>query len=557
MATLLNQETTNFSASMVDSAAATAIPRYAVAQIINGRLQPDGTVKRRSGTIRTSAAAPNAGIGYGGSQFTTAAGTKMLISICGSVAKKSTDKGVTWTEIATGLRQDYYSFATMRIGATNYLFMANADTTIKRYDGTTWDTLPNAPSGVKFVAPFNGRLYAAGHSGIIVQGSKIYDPTVWASPDGVTVQILTHDGDPPTGLFQIGPHLLVFDRDATSYIDGFGQQTLIVAAGATGYSRSVGCVAFRSIVGVGDNAICWLSLRGIEYYSPGVGILLVSKGIQTFLESIDWEQLQNNPGRPSATYDQVEQNYHLALPTSGTRNNRMAVVNLRQNVQYQRPGPKAAASLDRPQSTSGGDLLFGGDSDGYLTVVGGGFDSKAVDNYWTLVTEGEGGDLISEDADGYLEVVTDDTFPATLFMAPTTDRVAALHSIGYDGFVRKHHGVDSDDIASDGTGGVAVAMTLVSAPYLFKRPRQRKKVRAAHVTAIADAEATLNLAVRAGGRTTGEKTMTIPLTAFNQGQRRRIPTSIVGDAPQLELRTESDVRISLLGLSAQLLRESV
>ena len=154
MATLLNQETTNFSTGMVDSAAATAFPRYALAQIINGRLQPDGTVKRRSGTIRTSVAAPNAGIGYGGSRFTAADGTEMLISICGSVAKKSTDKGVTWTEIATGLRQDYYSIATMRIGATNYLFMANADTTIKRYDGTTWDTLPNAPPGVKFLAPF-------------------------------------------------------------------------------------------------------------------------------------------------------------------------------------------------------------------------------------------------------------------------------------------------------------------------------------------------------------------------------------------------------------------
>ncbi|KKL12905.1 hypothetical protein LCGC14_2531090, partial [marine sediment metagenome] len=487
-----------------------------------------------------------------------AAGTDMIVAIAGTVAKKSIDKGATWTQIATGLRQDYYSMVTMRIGATNYLYMANGDTTIKKYDGTTWSTVANAPSGVKYLAPFNGRLYAAGHSGVIVQGSKINNPEVWASPDGLTVQILTHDGDPPTGLYQIGPHLLVFDRDATSYIDGFGQQTLIIAAGATGYSRSVGCVAFRSIVGVGDNAICWLSLRGIEYYSPGVGIVLVSKGIQTFLASIDWEQLQNNPGRPSATYDQLEQNYHLALPTSGTHNNRMAVINLRQNVQWQRPGPKAAASIDRTQSTSGGDLLFGGDSDGYLTAVPGGFDAKSDANgYMTLVTGGEGGDLVSEDANGYIEVVTDDTLPATLFLAPITERSGALHSVGYDGFVRKHYGVNSDDMISAGTGGVAVAMTIVSAPFLFKRPRQRKKTRAAHVTAIADASATLTLVVRSGGKTTGEKTMTIPATAFNQGKRRRILTSIVGDAPQLEVRTTDDVRISLLGLSSQLLREVV
>ncbi len=210
---------------MIDSAAATAFPKNAVAQILNGRLQPDGTVRRRWGTIRTSSATPNAGTGYGGAKFTLANGTDLLVVICGAKAYKSTDKGVNWTEIATGLRQDYYSFATMRVGATNYLYMANGDSTIKKYDGTTWSTVANAPSGVKYIAVFNGRLYAAGHSGVIVQGSQIANPEVWASPFGVTVQILTHDGDPPTALFQIGPHLLVFDRDGTSYLDGFGQQT--------------------------------------------------------------------------------------------------------------------------------------------------------------------------------------------------------------------------------------------------------------------------------------------------------------------------------------------
>lgn len=560
MPQLIPEYTSDFSVGMVDDVAATRYPSAAAAQILNGRLQADGTVRRRPGTIRTSAAAPKVDIGYGATEFRLADGTDLFIVINGDSSFESSDFGATWSAaLATGLRADYWSFATMRVGASNFLFACNGGSAkIQRYDGTTWDTLVNGPSGAKFLAVFNGRLYATGHNGQQVQASKIADPTTWTVPDGLSLQIITHNGNDPTGLYQIGPHLLIFDREGTSYIDGFGQQTIIVAAGATGFSRSVGCVAFRSIVGVGDNAICWLSDRGIEYYSPGIGILLVSKGIQTFMQDLDWSQLLGNPGRPSGAYDDINQDYFLAVPTNGTRNNRTAVVNLRKNVLYQRPGPKAAATIDRQLSTVGGNLLFSGDVNGYLTALGGGFESKADNNgYWTLVTEGEGGDLLSDDGNGYLQVETDDALPATFFTAPISDRPCTLHSVGYDGFVRKHDGVNSDDLLSDSTGGIAVTMTMVSRPFFQRWARQRKKSRVIHVKAISDVQATLELSVRANGTASAQKTMTIPATAFNQGKRRREMISMIGDAPQVELRSTDDIRVSLIGLSAQLLRERV
>lgn len=559
VARLVEEITSDFSAGMFDSTASTRYPAASVALALNARIEPDGTIRRRSGTIKTHSAALEAATGFGAIEFTTAAGVDQLVVIFGAKAFMSTDKGATFgAAIATGLRTDYYSFATMRVGATNYLYMANGDTTVKRWDGSTWDTNPNAPSGVKYLAVFNGRLWYGGHSGVILQATQIADPSVIASPNGLTVQILTHGGDVPTGLYQVGPHLLVYDRSATSYVDGFGEQTIIVATGATGFSRSVGCVGFRTIVGVGDNAVCWLSERGVEYYSPGAGITLVSKAVRTFLQSIDWEQVYENPGRASAAYDETDQNYHLGLATKGVRNDRVLVLNLRQNVQYQRPGLRSAATVDRLLSPDGGTILFGGDSDGYLTAVAGGAEATSDGNgYMSLVSGAESGDPVDEDANGYIQVVTNDTLPASLFVSRTTDRTSTLHSLGYDGFVRKHYGVDNDDMASDETGGTAVAMTVVSRPFLFRRPRQKKRVRAIHVATLNDASATVTVLLRSGGKPGPEQTVTMPATALNQSTRKRAMTRMVGDAPQVEIRSTDDIRLSLAGVSAELMKEPV
>lgn len=553
MARLESELTTSFESGMVDGAAPTAMPKSSALAIINGRIEPDGTVRRRPGSKRAHASVLLAGIGYGGAFFTTAAGVDLIVAIFGTKAFDSDDLGVTWTEIASSLREDYYTFAVMRVGATTYLYAANGDTTIKSYDGTTWTTVTNAPSGVKFIAPFNGRLYATGHSGVLVQASKIGTPTTWASPDGLTVQVAAV----PTGLFQIGPHLLVWDRDSTSYIDGFGEQTIIVAAGSTGLSRSVGCVAFRTIVGVGDNGVCWLSKRGVEYYATGSGIQLLSSTVPTFMASIDWEDLYSNPGRASAVYDAIEQNLHIALSTNGIRNNRVLVLNIRQSSAFQRPGPRSAATVDRLLSPTS-NLLFTVDDDGYLTAGATGFEAESdADGYLRLAALSTGGEAVGEDADGYLESDTNDTLPATLFIAPTIDRPTVVYSLGYDGFVRVHRGVDADDMLSDETGGTDVEMVVVSRPFLLRAARQRKRVRIIHVAAITDSAATLTVLVHHHGATSSsEKTVTIEAGADSHADRKRALVNLISDDPHVEVRTTDDVKLSLVGISAERLREA-
>jgi len=545
---------------MYDSVAPLRFPKASASLILNGRINADGSCQRRSGTIRTHPTALNAATGYGGVSFTTAAGVDQMIVFMGANAYKSTDKGATWAAaLATGLREDYYSFATMRVGATNYLSAANGDTTIKRWDGTTWDTVPNAPSGVKFIAVFNGRLYGTGHSGVLVQASKIADPTVWASPDGLTLTVLTHAGDVPTGLYQVGPHLLVFDRRATSYIDGFGEQTIIVASGATGFSRSVGCVAFRSIVGVGDNGVVWLSERGVEYYTPSGGITLVSKAVQGFFEDLDWDQIYTNPGQVTAAYDDIAQDYHLAITTAGSRNNRTLVLNLREgSVEFQRPGPRASATVDRLLGTSG-DLLFGEDSDGYLSSTGTNEVVPDANGYMSFVTTPTAGEPVSEDTDGYLTSAGSDALPASLFIAPATNKPTALYSVGYDGFVRRHFDAGSDDLTSASTGGRVVELTLRSRPFLLGRARQRKRVREIQVQSIQHGASTLTVLAREEGATTPEQTISIAATTsgLEESERRRVMTKLDADTPVVEVRSTDDVRVTMIGVSAELLRERV
>ena len=554
MAQLVTELTTDFKRGQVDDTAATRFPQDALALILNGRLLPDATVKRRGGSVRLHTTALNSGgIGYGGIEFTTAAGTGQIIVFAGDSAYSSTDFGVTWSLIASGLREDYYDFAVMRVGAVNYLYAANGDTTIKSWDGTTWGTVTNAPSGVTNIEVFNGRLYATGHSGVLVQASKIADPNTWSSPDGLTVQVLVASGGLPVGLFQSGPHLLVFSKEQISYIDGYGVETIVVATGATGISRSVGCVGFRTIAAAGDDGVCWLSRRGVEYYTPGNKIILLSRVISGYMGTIDFAELDGTPGRPVATYDPQDEEYLLALSTTGTRNDTIFRFSLRQRSSTFFGAP----SVDRMSSLLG-DVLLLGDENGYLVSSASGWQpGAATTGYMILATSGSGGDPTADDGNGYLSTIVDNTMPAMLFAAATSSNPDGVHSVGYDGFVRKHGTGDKDDLLKDGTGGTAITMRLVSRPFFFGAPRNRKKVRVAHIASINDVSANVEVGIRSRGELGALQTVTIPATSLTQAKRKRVMVSARGDAPQLEIHTTADVRISLLGLSATVLKERV
>tara|TARA_R110000751_G_scaffold79394_1_gene160085 strand:+ start:1790 stop:3460 length:1671 start_codon:yes stop_codon:yes gene_type:complete len=556
MPKLLTELTTDFRRGQVDNTAATRFPKDALALILNGRLEPDSSVAHRGGSERLHATALNSGgRGWGASSFVTAAGAVQFIVIAGDTAYKSTDYGASWSQIATGLREDYWDFAEMRVGASNYLYMTNGGSGyIQSWDGATWGELTNGPAGAKQIEPFNGRLYATGHSGSIVQASQVADPTVWASPRGLTLQILVASGGTPTGLLQIGAHLLVFDENQTSYIDGFGEQTIIVASGATGLSRSVGLLAFRSLIPTGDNGCCWLSKRGVEYYTPGSDILLLSRGITEYIDQIDRQELLSSPGLPSAVYDQTKEEYLLAVSTSGTRNDIVLRFSLRQRSQTHFGAP----AVDVPISVAGSGILFLGGDDDYLTTGSGGAEFRRTPSgYVELVSTGAGGDPTADGGDGYLTTVVDNTMPSTIFVAPISGHPGRIHSIGYDGFVRLHGEGTLDDVLSDGTGGATVTMKIVSKPFFFGSITHEKKVRVMHVSSINDNAVTVSAGVRAAGKSTALVSMTIAGGALNHSVRAKKMISAKGDQPQLEVQTSDAARITLLGLSAYVLKERV
>lgn len=561
MPRLVSEIQEDFSRGMADSWAANRYPANASRLITNGRVEADGTISRRDGNRRKNAVALNAGgVGWGAQFFRTGGGDLQEIAIFGDKAYVTDDDWETSTEIATGLREDYYDFVSMIYGGTKRLLLANGDSTIKTWDGSSWGTLAGAPNGVKHLAVHNQRLAVSGHDGIIVQLSKVITPTVWTAAGGaLTVQILNHQADELTGIHGLGPHLLVWDPKATSYIDGFGEQTLIVAQGSTGASQSVGCIAFRTIEPVGDDELCWLSARGIEYYRLGGQITLLTHGIQDFVRTIDFTAINNDRGRPTACYDADagRQYYHCAVPTLGSaRNSRTVAISL-----YQRGRDfRGAPSVDEQAYAAGTELLFGADADGYIEEQANGFSLRADANgYASLATAGSSGDPVVEDADGYIATDTNDTLPATLYLAPSVGGGLVVHSAGYDGFVRRHFGSDHDldDELADLTGGEDVTLRLVPRPFVMKRPRQRKRVRVIHVGAINDEAATVQVRVRAGGVAGTLKSITIPASNFGQLKRGNAKVHGIDDAPQVEIITTDRTRIALAGISAELLREPV
>lgn len=568
MAGLVDEYTTDFGSGQVDAAAATRMPRDAVAVLLNGRINPDNSISRRDGGKRThpttlAVAAPETP--YGGVMFRTAAGVDQILVFLDDRCHMSDDRGISWTDVtpetggSSDLREDYYDFAIMRIGANNYLFGANGDATLWRWNGTAWDATPNAPSGAKYVEVFNNRLAVAGHNGMYVAMSAVNDPTTWAIPSGLLENVLAHGASEITGLFALGSRLMVFSEEACSTLDGYGEQTLVIAAGAAGLSRSVGCYAFRSLAAVGDDAACWLSGRGVEYYSPGTGILLLSTPVQQFIEGFDRALIRNTPGIPSACYDAPNQNYQLLLSTVGTRADRILVGNLLQRTTYQRQGFRAAFGVDQWDTagdSADAEFLFAADADGYETDSASGLRLRVnADGAEAFASSGVGGIPIVEDADGYEDEDLNDIFPGTLFIGPSGETGTAVYSIGYDGFVRRHDGLSADDETSDGSGGSDITLRIVSRPFLFKDPRRRKRARVVHLAAIQDEGATFTAGLRVDGEQTTARTIEIAATALDQPKRGRALVSGKGDAPQVEITSTDRVRITLIGLSAELLRE--
>jgi len=323
---LLREVQTSFARGVNDSAAPDEYSPDQAQVMINGRPSFQGNaVERMAGQYELSSptnwTSVDGSTCYGAIEFYTAAGAQQIVAAFDDAMYVSTDGGSTFSAIAgaTSLTEEYWGFAIIREGAANVLCCVNGGTNSYQYDGTTWATISNIPANTKYLAVMGNRLIAAGGSGVTVAASKVsdIDNGYGSSAGGWTVVASTNDGDTEIkGLFVLGSVLLVFKRKSVGYIEGFGYQTLQVETGSRGISRSVGCIAHRSIAPAGDQAVMWLSERGFEYYAIGSVIQLASAYQQRFVGKIARSAVHQHEGLPSAIWLASRREYWCALPVA-------------------------------------------------------------------------------------------------------------------------------------------------------------------------------------------------------------------------------------------------
>lgn len=548
MATLVTEANTSFARGMNDSAAATAMRADEASLLLNYRVTADGQAEVRRGSQRTHTNALNSGAqGYGGVEFRTASGAVQWVVFVGDKAYRSTDQGATWpTVISTGLRTDYWDFAVMRVGASNVLYCANGSATIYSWDGTTWATVTGPATGIKLIEAHSERLWAS--DGVQLYFSKVRDPSTWGSPYGGSVQVTTYDGDGEvTGLYSLGGLLLFWKRRSMGYISGDGAADLIVAAGARGISRDVGCVGFRTIVGVAGGGVMWMSERGFELYFPGGVPELASTPVSTFLRDISWGDIRTTPGLPCAYWYPRRLTYEAAIPATVAQNDYRFV--------YRLPSgdlPGACSLLSG--AASGGYTLYV-DADGYLAL-----DSSAARNrvrtdggYLTLAAGSTSGVYVTLDADGHLGLSTNPADPAVVFPADRGTEAAVPVAVGMDGFVRNLDTGTRDDVLSDGTGGVLIGDRLRTRPFLHRALDRRKRLRVVRLRATNDQQQTPAVVCSGDGMDGPAQTATLKPSAGGMPQEARLMVSRRGVQHVVEIQgAGAGTRISAVLVEAEI-----
>lgn len=551
------EQQVSFGRGMNDTASPSEFAGDEVELLVNGRVSFRGnTIQRRMGSARRHAAALNSGAqGYGGFEFFTAAGAQQVCVMVGDKFYYSTDAGLNWTNPAgaTSLTTAYWSMVQMRVGAANYLCMANGSNNIYYWDGTTFGTLSNNPgNGVKYLAVFNDRLWAAGHSGVTIAASAVGDPNTWATPSGLTVEFTTHDGEQEvTALYQIGPILLAFKRESTGYLEGFGFQTLEVEAGGRGLSRSVGCIAHRSLAPAGEQGCAWLSELGFVWYTPGQPIQLISRPIQAFLDGIAWTNIKNAQGIPTACWWPQKSEYWCAIPSASAQND--YVFRWRAPTQISPP----CIMLDK-HGASGDISVYIDPNDGNLHIS---TDTdrdqiRLVSGDLQVASTGLYGQLTSGD----LALATAAHDHTALFTADrdAAEDISAPWSIGYDGFVRWLEYGDKDDNTSvTATDGEAVQLRVLSRPMLFGNQLRKKRLRTFRIASQQDAASTLTVTVRYDGTAGPQKSLSMPVTSGSRPTEKKSRTSVKGYALQLSISTTDSIEVGSLELTAQPLREGI
>ena len=552
---LLIERQVSFARGMNNAAAPQEFRPDEVELLLNGRVSFDGMqIEPRGGSERTHPTALNSGAqGYGGTEFFTAAGVQQLVVFVGDSMFYSTDQGENWSTGATGLPTGYWSLTSFRTGSSNLLICAAGGAGRPyKWDGATWTQLSNAPAGTKYVQTFNERVYYAG-SGTTVTGSKVRDPDIINAPDGFEVQAETHDGDEIRGLYQIGGVLMVFKRQSTGYIEGFGYQTLTVESGPRGISRSVGCVGHRTIAPAGDQGVCWLSERGFEFFAIGGAITLISRPIQPFMDGISWSTMIDGEGIPDATYWALKNEYFCAIPSASSQND--------YTFRFRPPTNESppCIMLDKHQ-TAGEAYTMYVDTSGYLDIS---LDAskqlvRVVSGYLEVAGPTQAGLYVAQDGDGYVNLATVAHDHAVLFHADreADEDLSAPFSVGYDGFVRKLEFGTTDNADSTSLNGEDLRYQVRSRPMVFGDQMRLKQARVLRVQTAQEADGTVNVSLLADGRSETSKDLTVKTSPGGRPVTTKWRTVGRGYALQVEVSTTGGQTLGAIEVAARQLKES-
>jgi hypothetical protein len=479
---------------------------------------------------------------WGSVRFKPAGGAEQWVAAFGDKMYYSTDEGASWTEIASGLLEDWWIFTTFDIGATTYLYGVNGDTTIKKWDGAIWTTIAGPGTGVTFIETHLDRLWCFGHNGLEVAACAATDDSEWTlAGGGIKFNAQTHDADALMGIFSFH-RLMIFKSDTTGLSDGAGMDDLIVEIGQDGVSRSVGCVAPRTIIGAGDKGVCWLSNRGVEFYRPGGGITNLTRSIRTFMQSIAWSEIAENPNVPCAYWRPLLEEVVVALPSSTGQNDVRVVVNLRR--------------LD--EGLIGVTLWRNTPADGYTIYVNAnGYAELQLDSsrelgrieggYLTIADPGEAGVYFQIVGD-YLELATAGADTAAMFIADRAGEKDAPVEFGYDGYCRYADYGDRDDVLFDGSGGLDIAARMISRDLVFGAPNRLKKIEEIELLISSPEATTVTIAVRYDGNVGGDIDVTVPAATAGKTKIKRVkPKPYEALAHQVELRT-TQARLRVAGV---------
>lgn len=436
----------------------------------------------RSSTL-SAPSALGTGVGRQVVAFTTAGGTKYFIAFQGTKAYRASTSDLTsWSEIATGLTSAWWSTATFRSGSTNYLLAVNGTDRIT-YDGTTWATWTNCPSGAKYVVTANDRAWVSGHSGNTVQASKVNDHTTFTtgSSGGLSLVVQTYDGDDAvTALGVLGAQIVVGKSLSTAIIDGYGAVDLLVAAGARGASRSVGCIAGRTMVPVGDHGLAWLSSRGIELWrGPGSQIEQIGKGTRRHLDAqLRLSAFKSDRGLAHACWYEHRNELWMTVPLSSSTW-RTHIIRMDTGGAWLRTwasGGMPAHIINAPPafdtSNEANPPLFGITYEGHPCR----FEIGGLDHsYFTSVTSTYVGDATAGTAYGRLEEYGTERKKRARMLWVLGGYADPL-DMGLSGTGSCTVGVRSVDGSTTTTSSEAVTFTTASSSDFTARGSQRKRV---------------------------------------------------------------------------------